>query len=65
MPEPDKGQPLPEKLRRVIFAALVEAQDQLVPVARSREVVAHRFGVTAVQLRDIEREGLDHTWPPL
>jgi hypothetical protein len=34
-------------------------------VARSRTLVAERFGVSAQQVRDIEREGLAGQWPPL
>jgi len=65
MTELDYGPPINESRRREIFAALVEAQDQKVPVAKSHEEVAQRFGVSAWELRAIEREGLDHTWPPL
>jgi hypothetical protein len=56
---------LPEGWRREIFRALVDAQDQGVSVAESRQVVARRFGITERQLREIEREGLNATWPPL
>jgi hypothetical protein len=62
----------PEALRKEIFLALVETQDQLmepqdqgVGVARSRRLVAERFSVTEVLVRAIEEEGLDHEWPPL
>ena len=65
MTEPDSGPPIPEDRRREIFAALVEAQDRKVPVAQSHEEVAKRFGVSAGELRAIEREGLDNAWPPL
>jgi hypothetical protein len=65
MTEPDNSSPVPEDRRREIFAALVETQDQKVPVGLSREVVAQRFGVSARQLQAIEREGLDNAWPPL
>lgn len=54
-----------EALRKEIFLALVEAQDQNMGVPQSREFVARRFGVTASQVRQIEEEGLDHQWPPL
>ena len=56
---------LAEERRREIFAALVEAQDQHMTVAQSREEVAKRFGLSQSQLRSIEREGLDNKWPPL
>ena len=55
----------PEARRKEVFLALVEAQDQEVGVARSRRLVAERFGITENQVREIEEEGLDHEWPPL
>jgi hypothetical protein len=56
---------LPEDRRKEIFRALVEAQDQSASVAESRKVVARRFNITEGQLREIVREGLNETWPPL
>ena len=58
-------EPLPEPLRKEIFLALVEAQDRKMSPAASRKLVAERFGVSQGQVRQIEREGLDHDWPPL
>lgn len=55
----------PETLRMEIFQALVDAQDQEMGVARSRKVVADRFGVSESQVKEIEEEGLDRQWPPL
>jgi hypothetical protein len=55
----------PEALRKEIFMALVEVQDENVGVARSRQIVAERFGLSESQIRMIEEEGLDHEWPPL
>ena len=60
---PDK--PLPEPRRKDIFLALVDAQDHGMSPAESRKVVAERFGVSEGQVRQIEREGLDNSWPPL
>jgi hypothetical protein len=57
--------PLPEDRRRVVFAALVEAEDRGAPVRMARACVAVRFGISAEQMRCIEREGLDRHWPPL
>jgi hypothetical protein len=54
-----------EDRRRESFRALVIAQDHAVGVARSRKLVAERFGVSEQQVRDIEREGLEGEWPPL
>ncbi len=55
----------PETLRMEIFKALVDAQDKEMGVARSRKVVAERFGITEGQLKEIEEEGLDRQWEPL
>jgi hypothetical protein len=52
-------------LRREIFFALVEAQDQSLGVKKSRKVVAERFGISVGLLKEIEQEGLDQEWPPL
>jgi len=62
---PRKSETPPEPRRREIFQALVEAQDQELGVARSRKVIADRFGLDVSQVRQIEQEGLDHEWPPL
>jgi hypothetical protein len=56
---------LPEPVRKEIFLALVEAQDQEMTVAESRTVIAGRFGIAEQQMAAIEREGLDNAWPPL
>jgi hypothetical protein len=55
----------PEARRMEIFQALVETQDQEVGVAKSRQLVADRFGVSETQVKQIEQEGLDREWPPL
>ncbi len=65
MSENPSEEPLPESRRKEIFLALVETQDQHVPVGQSLKVVAARFGVTEEQVKQIEREGLDKEWPPL
>ena len=56
---------LSEERRREIFLALVDAQDHEIGVAQSRTDVAHRFGVSESQVRQIEREGIEQQWPPL
>jgi hypothetical protein len=61
----DLSDQLPEATRRVIFAALVEAEDGGMSVPLARAAIAARFGVTAAQVTRIEREGLDNEWPPL
>ncbi|HEY7312590.1 MAG TPA: hypothetical protein VH643_24715 [Gemmataceae bacterium] len=65
MPQQRVEELLPQPRRMEIFLALVETQDQSVGVARSRQLVASRFGVSEDQVRRIEQEGLDHEWPPL
>ena len=55
---------LPEERRREIFLALVEAQDKDLSVPQSREAVARRFDLSVEEVRQIEREGLDASWPP-
>ena len=56
---------LSEDRRKEIFLDLVDAQDHEIGVARSRKMIAQRFGVTENQVRQIEREGLERQWPPL
>jgi hypothetical protein len=56
---------LTDDRRREIFAALVAAQDEGEPVSNSRALVADRFELSDEQVRVIEREGLDNSWPPL
>jgi hypothetical protein len=56
---------LSEERRKEIFLALVDAQDHDLGAARSRRLIAQRFGVTEGQVRQIEDEGLEQQWPPL
>lgn len=56
---------LTEAVRKEIFLALVEAQDQRMSVPQSRQVVAERFGITEKQVVIIEKEGSENEWPPL
>jgi DNA-directed RNA polymerase sigma subunit (sigma70/sigma32) len=64
MPEPAPAH-LAEERRKEIFQELVEAQDREMSVAESRRLVAHKFGISEAEVRQIEREGLDRLWPPL
>jgi hypothetical protein len=57
--------PIPAEQRRVIFAALVAAQDDGLGVAAARDLVASRYGVSVEQVKAIEAEGLAGGWPPL
>ena len=65
MPIQDREEAPPEARRKEIFLALVEAQDQDMGVARSRKVIADRFGITEGLVNAIEEEGLRLEWPPL
>jgi hypothetical protein len=65
MPATEDGDALTEDFRRAIFLALVELQDAGASVQASRSGVALRFDVMQHQVEAIEREGLDHNWPPL
>ena len=51
--------------RQEVFAALVGAQDNGLPVQQSRKHISERFGISEGEVRQIEREGLDNNWPPL
>jgi hypothetical protein len=65
MPQRKLEESPPETLRMEIFKALVDAQDQDMSVARSRKVIAERFGISEGLLKEIEEEGLDRQWEPL
>ena len=65
MSQPAEQESLSEARRKEIFVALVEAQDHAMTVPQSRKAVAEWFGLDEGQVRRIEREGLDHHWPPL
>ena len=56
---------LSEERRKEVFMVLVNAQDQEMSVAESRELTARRFDLTNQDILRIEREGLDKRWPPL
>jgi hypothetical protein len=56
---------LAEDQRREIFKALVVAQDNGESVVKSRKTIGEQFGIGEHLLGKIEREGLDHEWPPL
>jgi hypothetical protein len=51
--------------RMEVFAALVAAQDTGASVQTSRHLMARRFGLTVTEVERIERQGIDHQWPPL
>jgi acetyl-CoA acetyltransferase len=51
--------------KKEIFRDLVNLQDETKDVARSREMIMERHGVTREQLKRIEEEGIEGEWPPL
>lgn len=53
-----------EVKRRAIFLSLVTAQDGRCKVRLSRDRVSREFKVTIKQIQAIEREGIEHEWPP-
>lgn len=59
----DDGPSLEERME--VFAALVACQDQGASVQTSRHLTARRFKLSVVEVEIIERQGLDHLWPPL
>jgi 2-hydroxychromene-2-carboxylate isomerase len=59
------GKEITENRRKMIFRAIVNAQDQKLSVIESRRLIAKRYGLTESQIRRIEQEGLDRQWPPL
>ena len=65
MTVPEQRAALDEEARKAVFAALVVLQDDGIPVAHSRSVIAERFGLGVQAVRDVEREGLSKQWPPL
>jgi len=56
---------LPEPLRKELFHRLVIAQDYAMSVAEAREMVCELFAVVETQVVQIEKEGLERSWPPL
>jgi hypothetical protein len=58
--------PMPsEDRRRIIFAALVEAEGRTRSLHAAKQEVLARFGVTWAIVGEIEREGMNNEWPPL
>ena len=62
MAKPEGRKVLSEDERKVVFLALVAAQDAG-RGALSRKEVAERFGISDREVRWIDREGLDSGWP--
>jgi hypothetical protein len=54
-----------EVRRRVIFAALVEAEDRTRSLRAAKHEVLAQFGITWAAVGRIEQEGMNNEWPPL
>ena len=55
MPDYEADSASDEMRRQEIFAALVTAQDQGMPVDESRRVIGQQFGITTQEMLKIER----------
>lgn len=54
------------KQRQTIFRELVDLQDtRQVTIEDSLRRISEEYGITEVQLRKIQDEGIDAEWPPL
>lgn len=54
------------KQRQTIFKALVDLQDrQQMSIKETLAKVSEDFGITEIQLRNIQDEGINAEWPPL
>ena len=56
---------LSEERRKQIFLDIVAAQDEGLPVLAARTRIATQYELPAESVKDIEREGIDQSWPPL
>jgi hypothetical protein len=56
---------LTEVRRLAIFAELVAVQYAGLDVPGSRALVASQHGLALDEVKEVEREGIDHQWPPL
>ena len=53
-----------EKLRREVFAALVDACSPSSSPHQARLTVAHDYDLSYEQIAAIEREGIENEWEP-
>jgi hypothetical protein len=63
--EDEMTEEIAELRQKEIFQILVGLQDQGLDVRQSRARVAEQESISIDQIREIEREGLIHNWPPL
>ena len=59
------GSSLTDDIRKAIFAALVELQDQKMTPAKSRQVVGEKYSLPYFLVAEVEAEGMAKDWPPL
>lgn len=54
------------KQKKEIFKALVDLQDlHQLTVPETIRQVAEQFGISEVEMRKIQEEGIEREWPPL
>lgn len=54
------------KQKQTIFRSLVDLQDrQQMSIEDSLRHISEEYGITEVQLRKIQDEGIEAEWPPL
>ena len=56
---------IPEETRKAIFRDVVDAEDHGEVQREARRKVAVKYAITVDDVRKIESEGIDKTWPPL
>jgi hypothetical protein len=59
------GSSLTEDLRKEIFRSVVEAEDRGNSPHEARVHIAAQYHISTDQVRAIEAEGIENTWPPL
>ena len=65
MPSKQPSDNLSEEQRQRIYQALADEQDLYEFTSQqARQRIVNRYGISDVQLLDIESEGLEKLWPP-
>lgn len=59
------SEPISEDRRKQAFADVVAAQDEGLSVTAARAKIAEQYALAAEAVKEIEREGIEHNWPPL
>jgi hypothetical protein len=59
------AEPIDEETKMAVFFQVVSAEDAGVASSDARRQAAEQFGLTLEEVRDIEEEGIENSWPPL